>query len=124
RSIRSFAKACIHYALSEKMNLWFGAKDTISQTYHGSFKKLFGEEVEARKADLEEAGITYQYMLIDDAVARAVRHPGGFLWACMNYDGDVMSDLVASATGSLGLMTSVLVSPEGHFEYEAAHGTV
>jgi isocitrate dehydrogenase len=124
RSIRSFAQACIHYALHEKIDLWFGAKDTISKTYHGTFKKLFAEEVESRKADLDRAGITYQYMLIDDAVARAMRHEGGFLWALMNYDGDVMSDMIASGYGSLGLMTSVLVSPEGYFEYEAAHGTV
>ena len=124
RSIRSFAQACIHYALSDRIDLWFGAKDTISKIYHGTFKKLFAEEVEARREDLEQARITYSYMLIDDAVARAMRHPGGFLWACMNYDGDVMSDMVASGYGSLGLMTSVLVSPEGHYEYEAAHGTV
>ncbi len=123
-SIRSFARACIHYALSERMELWFGAKDTISKIYHGDFKKLFGEEVEARKGDFEKAGIHYTYMLIDDAVARAIRHQGGFLWACMNYDGDVMSDMVASGFGSLGLMTSVLVSPDGLYEFEAAHGTV
>jgi isocitrate dehydrogenase len=123
-SIRSFARACINLAVAEKMELWFGAKDTISKTYHGTFKKLFADEVEQRRADLERAGIHYHYMLIDDAVARAVRHEGGFLWACMNYDGDVMSDMVASGFGSLGLMTSVLVSPDGHFEFEAAHGTV
>src|SRR5262245_22497032 len=123
-SIRSFARACITYALSEKLDLWFGAKDTISKIYHGDFKKLFGEEVQKRHADFEKAGISYTYMLIDDAVARSVRHPGGFLWACMNYDGDVMSDMVASGFGSLGLMPSVLVSPDGKFEYEAAHGTV
>jgi isocitrate dehydrogenase len=123
-SIRSFARACITYALSERLDLWFGAKDTISKIYHGGFKKLFGEEVQKRHADFEKAGISYTYMLIDDAVARSVRHPGGFLWACMNYDGDVMSDMVASGFGSLGLMSSVLVSPDGFFEYEAAHGTV
>ncbi len=123
-SIHSFAKACIAYALSEKTPLWFGAKDTISKTYHAAFKEIFAGEVQARKADLDRAGVTYSYMLIDDAVARAVRHEGGFLWACMNYDGDVMSDMVASGFGSLGLMTSVLVSPDGHFEFEAAHGTV
>jgi isocitrate dehydrogenase len=123
-SIRSFARACITYALSERLELWFGAKDTISKIYHGDFKKLFGEEVQKRHADFEKAGIHYTYMLIDDAVARSVRHVGGFLWACMNYDGDVMSDVVASGFGSLGLMTSVLVSPDGYFEYEAAHGTV
>jgi isocitrate dehydrogenase len=123
-SIRSFARACITFALSERMELWFGAKDTISKIYHGQFKKLFAEEAEARHADFERVGISYTYMLIDDAVARAVRHPGGFLWACMNYDGDVMSDMVASGFGSLGLMTSVLVAPDGQFEFEAAHGTV
>ena len=123
-SIRSFAKACLAYALSERISIWFGAKDTISKTYHGRFKQIWNEEVEARKTDLEKAGITYRFMLIDDAVAQAMRNEGGFLWACMNYDGDVMSDMVASGFGSLGLMTSVLVSPDGHFEYEAAHGTV
>jgi isocitrate dehydrogenase len=123
-SIRSFAKSCIAYALSEKMDLWFGAKDTISKTYHGRFRDLFKEEIEARRADLEAAGISYYYTLIDDAVARIMRHEGGILWACMNYDGDVMSDMLASGFGSLGLMTSVLVSPSGAFEYEAAHGTV
>jgi isocitrate dehydrogenase len=123
-SIRSFAKACIAYALSDKVDMWFSGKDTIAKVYHGAFREIFRQETEARKADLEKAGITYTYMLIDDAVARAVRSPGGFLWACMNYDGDVMSDMVASGFGSLGLMTSVLVSPDGLFEYEAAHGTV
>ncbi len=123
-SIRSFARACIEYALAEKMELWFAAKDTISKTYHARFKDVFREEVEARRADFEAAGIAYQYLLIDDAVARVMRHPGGILWACRNYDGDVMSDMLASGFGSLGLMTSVLVSPDGKFEYEAAHGTV
>ncbi len=123
-SIRSFAKACIAYALSDKVDMWFSGKDTIAKVYHGAFREIFRQETEARKADLEKAGITYTYMLIDDAVARAVRSPGGFLWACMNYDVDVMSDMVASGFGSLGLMTSVLVSPDGLFEYEAAHGTV
>jgi isocitrate dehydrogenase len=123
-SIRSFAQACITYALDERMDLWFAAKDTISKIYHARFKDVFREEVEARKADLDTAGIAYQYLLIDDAVARVMRHEGGFLWACRNYDGDVMSDMLASGFGSLGLMTSVLVSPEGNFEYEAAHGTV
>jgi len=123
-SIRSFAKACVTYAISERLAVWFGAKDTISKIYHALFKDVFRAEVDSRKAEMEKAGITYQYMLIDDAVARAVRHEGGFLWACMNYDGDVMSDMVASGFGSLGLMTSALVSPEGHFKYEAAHGTV
>jgi isocitrate dehydrogenase len=124
RSIRSFAKACIAYALSEKMDLWFAAKDTISKTYHAAFKNIFREEYEARRADFEKAGRGYFYMLIDDAVARVMRHEGGFLWACRNYDGDVFSDMLASGFGSLGLMTSVLVSPEGCFEFEAAHGTV
>jgi isocitrate dehydrogenase len=123
-SIRSFARACIAYALHDKVDMWFSGKDTIAKIYHGAFREIFRQETEARKADFEKAGITYSYMLIDDAVARAVRHQGGFLWACMNYDGDVMSDMIASGFGSLGLMTSVLVSPEGHFEYEAAHGTV
>jgi isocitrate dehydrogenase len=123
-SIRSFARACVKYATGEKMDIWFGAKDTISKTYHARFKDIFREEVEARKGELEQAGISYSYLLIDDAVARVMRTDGGFLWACMNYDGDVMSDMVASGFGSLGLMTSVLVSPDGHFEYEAAHGTV
>lgn len=123
-SIRSFARACITYAMSEKMNLWFSGKDTISKIYHGAFRGIFAQEVEAKKAEMEAAGIQYEYLLIDDAVARAVRSQGGFLWACMNYDGDVMSDMVASGFGSLGLMTSVLVSPDGNFEYEAAHGTV
>jgi isocitrate dehydrogenase len=124
RSIRSFAKACIAYALSERLDLWFAAKDTISKIYHAAFKNIFREEVDAHRADFEQAGITYQYMLIDDAVARVVRHEGGFLWACRNYDGDLFSDMLAAGFGSLGLMTSVLVSPEGCFEYEAAHGTV
>ena len=123
-SIRSFAKSCMAYALGEKCELWFGAKDTISKIYHGRFKAIFAEEFEARKSDFEKAGISYRFMLIDDAVAQSVRQPGGFLWACMNYDGDVMSDMVASGFGSLGLMTSVLVSPDGLYEYEAAHGTV
>jgi isocitrate dehydrogenase len=123
-SIRSFAKASIHYALSEKLDMWFSGKDTIAKIYHGAFREIFRQEVEARKADFEKAGITYTYLLIDDAVARAIRSEGGFLWACMNYDGDVMSDMIASGFGSLGLMTSVLVSPDGKFEYEAAHGTV
>jgi len=123
-SIRSFARACIAYALTDKVDMWFSGKDTIAKIYHGAFREIFRQETDARAADLKKAGITYTYLLIDDAVARAVRSPGGFLWACMNYDGDVMSDMVASGFGSLGLMTSVLVSPQGHFEYEAAHGTV
>jgi isocitrate dehydrogenase len=124
KSIRSFAKACINYALGDTCDLWFGAKDTISKTYHGFFKEVFDQEAEARKADFEKLGIKYRYMLIDDAVAQIMKAEGGMLWACMNYDGDVMSDMVASGFGSLGLMTSVLVSPEGKFLYEAAHGTV
>lgn len=123
-SIRSFARACIKYALSERIDMWFSAKDTIAKIYHGAFREIFRQETEARRADFEKAGISYSYLLIDDAVARVVRHSGGFLWACMNYDGDVMSDMVASGFGSLGLMTSVLVSPDGHYEFEAAHGTV
>src|SRR6185503_11276489 len=123
-SIRSFARACIRYAVSEKFELWFSAKDTISKVYHGAFRGIFQQEVDAHRAELDAAGISYSYLLIDDAVARSVRSPGGFLWGCMNYDGDVMSDMVASGFGSLGLMTSVLVSPDGVFEYEAAHGTV
>lgn len=124
KSIRSFARACINYAVGEKCDIWFGAKDTISKTYHGFFKEIFDHEAEARKADFEKLGIKYRYMLIDDAVAQIMKAEGGMLWACMNYDGDVMSDMVASGFGSLGLMTSVLVSPEGKFMYEAAHGTV
>jgi isocitrate dehydrogenase len=123
-SIRSFARACIQFALSAREDIWFGGKDTIAKVYHGAFREIFRQEVDARKADFEKAGITYTYMLIDDAVAHAIRSAGGYLWACMNYDGDVMSDMIAAGFGSLGLMTSVLVSPDGHFEYEAAHGTV
>ena len=124
KSIRAFARSCIAYALDEKLDVWFGVKDTISKTYHAFFRDVFTQEVEARKADFDAAGISFQMLLIDDAVARAVRDDGGVLWACMNYDGDVMSDMVATGFGSLGLMTSVLVSPDGKFEYEAAHGTV
>jgi isocitrate dehydrogenase len=124
KSIRSFAKACIQYALSEKADLWFGAKDTISKQYHGFFRDIFAEEVGKMQDELQKAGISYRYMLIDDAVAQVMKSEGGMLWACMNYDGDVMSDMVASGFGSLGLMTSVLVSPDGKFEFEAAHGTV
>ena len=123
-SIRSFAKACFTYALGERMNIWFGTKDTISKKYHARFRVLFQEEADARQADLEAAGITYSYFLIDDAVAQTLKNEGGYLWACMNYDGDVMSDMVAEGFGSLGLMTSVLVNPDGKYEYEAAHGTV
>jgi isocitrate dehydrogenase len=124
KSIRSFAKACINYALSENMDLWFGAKDTISKQYHGFFRDVFGEEVEKARPRLDEAGIKYRYLLIDDAVAQIIKSEGGMLWACMNYDGDVMSDMVATGFGSLGLMASVLVSPDGKYEFEAAHGTV
>jgi isocitrate dehydrogenase len=123
-SIRSFARACIGYAISEKVAIWFGAKDTISKTYHARFKQIFGEEIELHKADIEKAGVAYRYMLIDDAVAQIMKHEGGMLWACRNYDGDVFSDMIASGFGSLGMMTSVLVSPDGQFEFEAAHGTV
>lgn len=123
-SIRSFAKACFTYGIGEKINIWFGAKDTISKRYHARFRDLFQEEADARQAELAEAGITYAYYLIDDAVAQTVKNEGGYLWCCMNYDGDVMSDMVAEGFGSLGLMTSVLVNPNGKYEYEAAHGTV
>lgn len=124
KSIRSFARACITYAVSEKVDLWFGAKDTISKKYHARFKEVFNEEVRNHEAALKEAGITYRYLLIDDAVAQIMKHEGGILWACKNYDGDVFSDMVAAGFGSLGMMTSVLVSPDGKYEYEAAHGTV
>jgi isocitrate dehydrogenase len=124
-SIRNFARACFVYAINEKLDVWFGAKDTISKTYDGRFKELFQEVYESEfKQKCEKAGITYFYTLIDDAVARMIKSEGGFLWACKNYDGDVMSDMVASACGSLAMMTSVLVSPDGVYEYEAAHGTV
>ena len=124
-SIASFARACFTYALDTKQDLWFATKDTISKIYDHRFKDVFQEIFdEEYKARFEAAGITYFYTLIDDAVARVVRSEGGFIWACKNYDGDVMSDLVATAFGSLAMMTSVLVSPEGHYEYEAAHGTV
>ncbi len=124
KSIRSFARATLQFAIDERMNVWLGVKDTISKIYHGLFKEVFRQEVEARKKEIEDAGIEYRALLIDDAVARIIRHEGGLLWACMNYDGDVMSDMVATGFGSLGLMTSVLVSPDGTYEYEAAHGTV
>ncbi len=124
-SIRSFARACFAYALSVKQDLWFSTKDTISKIYDHRFKDIFQEIFDAEyKAAFEQAGITYFYTLIDDAVARVIRSEGGFIWACKNYDGDVMSDMVATAFGSLAMMTSVLVSPDGKFEYEAAHGTV
>jgi isocitrate dehydrogenase len=123
-SIASFAASCAAFALSQRMDLWFAAKDTISKVYHARFKEIFAAEMEKRKGDFDAAGISYRYMLIDDAVAQIMKHPGGILWACMNYDGDVFSDMVASGFGSLGMMSSVLVSPGGAFEYEAAHGTV
>jgi len=123
-SIRSFAKSCFRYAIDMKQDLWFSTKDTISKTYDGHFKALFEEEFESFKSDFDRLGLEYFYTLIDDAVARVVRSEGGFIWACKNYDGDVMSDMVSSAFGSLAMMTSVLVSPDGKYEYEAAHGTV
>lgn len=123
-SIRNFALSCINYAISEKVDLWFGAKDTISKRYHGFFRDVFSEEVNKVRKRLDERGINYRYLLIDDAVAQVIKSEGGMLWACMNYDGDVMSDMVASGFGSLGLMTSVLVSPDGKYEFEAAHGTI
>jgi isocitrate dehydrogenase len=124
-SIRSFARACFIYALTEKIPLWFATKDTISKIYDGRFKDIFNEIYETEfKSKFSDAGIEYFYTLIDDAVARVVKGDGGFLWACKNYDGDVQSDMIASAFGSLAMMTSVLVSPSGVFEYEAAHGTV
>ncbi len=125
KSIISFAKACFEYALSTKQDLWFSTKDTISKTYDHRFKDIFADLYENEyKAKFEAAGIEYFYTLIDDAVARVIRSEGGFIWACKNYDGDVMSDMVATAYGDLSMMTSVLVSPKGVYEYEAAHGTV
>jgi isocitrate dehydrogenase len=124
-SITSFAEACFAYALDQKVDLWFGTKDTISKTYDNNFKDIFEKIYEEKyKEEFEKAGITYFYTLIDDAVARIIRSEGGMLWALKNYDGDVMSDMLASSYGSLAMMTSVLVSPHGYFEYEAAHGTV
>ncbi len=125
KSITSFARACFSYALDLKQDLWFATKDTISKKYDHTFKDIFAEVYENEyKAKFEEAGITYFYTLIDDAVARVMKAEGGFIWACKNYDGDVMSDMVSSSFGSLAMMTSVLVSPNGVYEYEAAHGTV
>ena len=124
-SIRSFARACFNFALDQKEDIWFATKDTISKKYDHRFKDIFAEIYETEyQSKFEKAGIEYFYTLIDDAVARVIRSEGGFIWACKNYDGDVMSDMVATAFGSLGMMTSVLVSPEGTYEYEAAHGTV
>ena len=125
KSIESFARACFNYALDTKQDLWFATKDTISKKYDHNFKDIFQEIFdEEYKGKFEAAGITYFYTLIDDAVARVMKAKGGFIWACKNYDGDVMSDMVSSAFGSLAMMTSVLVSPDGIYEYEAAHGTV
>ena len=125
KSILSFAHSCFRRALDMKQDLWFSAKDTIAKVYDGTFKQIFAEIYENEyRARFEEAGITYFYTLIDDAVARVIRSEGGFIWACKNYDGDVMSDMVSTAFGSLAMMTSVLVSPDGTTEYEAAHGTV
>ena len=124
KSIRSFAKSCINYALGEKVDVWFSAKDTISKKYHAYFKDIFAEEAAARQADFDKAGIRYRYLLIDDAAAQVMKHEGNILWALSNYDGDIFSDVVAAGFGSLGMMTSVLVSPDGKYEYEAAHGTV
>ena len=124
-SIASFARSCFNYALERKEDLWFATKDTISKTYDHRFKDVFAEIYENEYKDkFEKAGIEYFYTLIDDVVARVIRSNGGYIWACKNYDGDVMSDMLATAYGSLGLMTSVLVSPDGAYEYEAAHGTV
>ena len=124
-SIESFARSCFNYALDTKQDLWFASKDTISKKYDHTFKDIFQELFDTEYKDkFEQAGITYFYTLIDDAVARVMKSEGGYIWACKNYDGDVMSDMVSSAFGSLAMMTSVLVSPEGYYEYEAAHGTV
>lgn len=124
-SIESFAHSCFQYALDTKQELWFATKDTISKKYDHTFKDIFAEIYEKNYKDkFEENGITYFYTLIDDAVARVMKSEGGFIWACKNYDGDVMSDMISSAFGSLAMMTSVLVSPQGYYEYEAAHGTV
>jgi len=125
KSITSFAKSCFNYALEVKQDLWFATKDTISKQYDHTFKDIFQDIYDAEyDKQFKDAGIEYFYTLIDDAVARVIRSEGGYIWACKNYDGDVMSDMVATAFGSLAMMTSVLVSPEGQFEYEAAHGTV
>ena len=123
-SIRSFAHACFKYALDLKQSIWFATKDTIAKKYDGRFREIFEEVFAEYKDAFEAAGIEYFYTLIDDAVARVMRSEGGFIWACKNYDGDVMSDMVSTAVGSLAMMTSVLVSPDGKYEYEAAHGTV
>ena len=125
KSIRSFAHSCFKYAIDTKQDLWFSTKDTISKKYDAQFRIIFEEVYEQNyKADFERLGLEYFYTLIDDAVARVIRSKGGYIWACKNYDGDVMSDMVSTAFGSLAMMTSVLVSPDGNYEYEAAHGTV
>ena len=125
KSIRSFAHSCFKYAIDTKQDLWFSTKDTISKQYDAQFRIIFEEVYEQEyKAKFEELGLEYFYTLIDDAVARVIRSKGGYIWACKNYDGDVMSDMVSTAFGSLAMMTSVLVSPDGNYEYEAAHGTV
>ena len=125
KSIASFARSCFSFALDKKQDLWFGSKDTISKKYDHRFKDIFQEIYDNEyKEAFEAAGISYMYTLIDDIVARVIRSEGGFIWACKNYDGDVMSDMLATAFGSLSMMTSVLVSPDGKYEYEAAHGTV
>ena len=125
KSIESFARSCFNYAVDLKQDLWFGAKDTISKKYDHTFKDIFAEIYENEyKAKFEEAGICYKYMLIDSAVANIIKSKGGMIWACKNYDGDVMSDMIAAAFGSIAMMTSVLVSPDGNYEFEAAHGTV
>ncbi len=124
QSIRDFAKSCFQYAIDLRQDLWFSTKDTISKVYDGAFKAIFEEEFENYKDQFNELGITYFYTLIDDAVARVIRSEGGYIWACKNYDGDVMSDMVSTAFGSLAMMTSVLVTPDGKYEFEAAHGTV
>lgn len=124
KSIRSFAHSCFKFAIDMKEDLWFSTKDTISKKYDARFHEIFDEVYAEYKDDFERLGLTYFYTLIDDAVARVIRSNGGFIWACKNYDGDVMSDMVSTAFGSLAMMTSVLVSPDGNYEYEAAHGTV
>ena len=124
-SIASFARSCFQFALDTRQDLWFSTKDTISKRYDHTFKDIFADIYEGEyREKFEQNGITYFYTLIDDAVARVIRSKGGFIWACKNYDGDVMSDMVSTAFGSLAMMTSVLVSPDGNYEYEAAHGTV
>ncbi len=124
KSIRSFAHSCFKFAIDTKQDVWFSTKDTISKKYDARFREIFDEVFEEYKAEFEKLGLEYFYTLIDDAVARVIRSEGGYIWACKNYDGDVMSDMVSTAFGSLAMMTSVLVSPDGNYEYEAAHGTV